>query len=70
MELAQGIKLHQIKEDDLALLERAIPEVTDAMGVVSLSPRIRTQLRQIQRVLSNVRWNYGPPSEVKVIDAD
>jgi hypothetical protein len=62
-------KLFQIYEDDLAELERALPEFSDRlMGV--LDNRLRTQLRRVQTIISNVRWNYGPPAHVEKIAAD
>jgi hypothetical protein len=62
-------KLFQIYEEDLTELERALPEFSDRlMGL--LDNRLRTQLRRVQTILSNVRWNYGPPSHVEKIAAD
>lgn len=61
--------LHQINEEDLALLERTLPQIGIAL-MPNLNARLRTQLRQVQKVLSNVRWNYGPPSEVETFRAD
>lgn len=61
-------KLFQIYHADLAELERVIPDIAEAL-MVHLSGRQKTQLRRVQAILSNVRWNYGPPSEVEVIDA-
>ncbi len=59
-------KLLQIKEDDLATLERTLPRLADAM-MSTMDNRARVQLRQVQKILSDVRWNYGPPSEVEII---
>lgn len=67
--LAVACKLFQINEDDLATLERTLPQFADAL-MPRLDNRLRTQLRQVQQILSNVRWNYGPPSEVIIIPAD
>jgi hypothetical protein len=61
-------KLFQIHEDDLAELERTIPQFSDAM-MLNLTSRLRTQLRRCQTILSNVRWNYGPPTEVESLPA-
>ena len=60
-------KLFQIYEDDLADLERALPEVCDRLKD-RLDNRTRTHIRRIQTILSNVRWNYGPPSEIHKIE--
>jgi hypothetical protein len=65
-------KLFQITEDDLAELERLTPELQEALAREMARPeganRIRVQLRRIKEILSNVRWYYGPPSEVKIIE--
>lgn len=60
-------RLHQITEDDLATLEKTLPQLADAL-MPALDNRLRVKLRQVQSILSAVRWNYGPPSEVEVID--
>jgi len=60
--------MFQMYEEDLAELERVIPEFSDSM-MGKLSPRMRTQLRRCKEILSNVRWNYGPHSEVEIIPA-
>lgn len=59
-------KLHQIYEDDLVTLERTLPELADALYPAMDNP-LRTKLRQVQTILSRVRWNYGPPSEVEAV---
>ncbi len=59
-------KLFQIKEDDLGALEATLPQLADALMPV-LNNRLRVQLRRVQQVLSDVRWNYGPPSEVQSV---
>ena len=61
-------RLNQINEDDLAALETTLPQIGLALMPI-LDNRLRTQLRQVQRILSDVRWNYGPPSEVETIPA-
>jgi hypothetical protein len=62
-------RMLQIHEDDLAALERTLPQLSDALMPV-LGNRLRVQLRQVQKILSDVRWNYGPPSEVVVLPPD
>ncbi len=62
-------RLYQIYEDDLAELERTLPQLADAM-TPSLDNRLRVQWRRVQTILSNVRWNYGPPTDVEVIEPD
>ena len=63
------MKLFQIHEDDLGELEHTLPQLSEALLPV-LNGRLRVQLRRIQTILSNVRWNYGPANEVAVIPAD
>lgn len=60
-------KLLQIYEGDLAELEQILPALHDAMG--KTSPRIRMKLRRAKQILSDVRWDYGPHSEVEEIPA-
>lgn len=66
-------RMFQIYEDDLAELERLCPVIADA-AFFSAAPRddarLRTQVTRVKNILSHVRWNYGPPSQVTVIPAD
>ena len=62
-------RLFQVHEDDLAELERTIPQLGEAL-MPALTNRLRVQLRRCQQILSSVRWNYGPPSEVEGISDD
>lgn len=59
-------KLFQIHETDLADLERLLPEVADETMAI-LTPRLRVKFRQAKAILSNVRWNYGPPTDVETV---
>lgn len=61
-----SVRLFQITEDDLAELERILPQITDVISD-RLSGRLRTQIRRVQTIMSNVRWNYGPPTDVTII---
>lgn len=61
--------LLQIHEDDLAELEKTLPQLGEALES-ALTNRVKTQLRRCKLILSNVRWNYGPPSEVERIPTD
>jgi len=56
-------------EEDLAELEKTLPQLAEALTPV-LTNRLRVQLRRCQSIISQVRWNYGPPSEVKMIPVD
>jgi hypothetical protein len=61
----------QISEEDLAELERMLPDL--ANGVMT-NPRYgnrdKVQLRRVQEIIMNVRWRYGPWSDVQVFPAD
>lgn len=59
-------RLFQIYEDDLAELERILPEFANRLFQAPLDNKVRVQLRRCQTILSNVRWNYGPPTDVEV----
>jgi hypothetical protein len=60
------MKLYQITEEDLAQLESDLPRLVPAM-MPTMGNAERAILR-IQTILSNVRWNYGPPREIEIID--
>lgn len=63
-------RLFQIKEDDLVALEASVPAIVD-MAMERLDNNVaRVRLRTIQRILSDVRWNYGPARDVTIIPAD
>lgn len=70
-------RLYQIYEDDLAELERVLPRLADRLtcgtgpnGKSLVDNRTRTQIRRVQEILKNVRWNYGPPDEVGIVPAE
>ena len=62
-------QLFQIHEEDLGELERTLPQLAEALMPI-LTNRLRVQLRRCQGILSNVRWGYGPPTNVVKIPAD
>lgn len=59
-----NIALHQIKEDDLSDLERHLPQIMSATMMSCNDPLVRKQWERVKEIVSNVRWNYGPPTEV------
>jgi hypothetical protein len=65
-------KMFQIHEEDLAELERLLPAIADRMTCAPdlLNNAMRMKLRRVQEIISHVRWNYGPPSEVRIIPCD
>jgi hypothetical protein len=64
-----AVKMFRVYESDLADLEKGLPQLADALMPI-LNNRMRVQLRQVQRILSDVRWNYGPMSHVKTVSAE
>ena len=63
-------KLYQIKEDDLATLEAELPWLLEAAAMTCNEPLTRKRWEAVKEIVSNVRWDYGPPSEVHEIPAD
>lgn len=63
--------MFRISEPDLAELERLLPWMYESMEiVVSNQPRTRKRIRRVKEILSDVRWEYGPHSEITVIPDD
>lgn len=64
------VKHFIISEDDLETLERALPSLQDAMmGAPDVINRkdVHDHLQMSKAILSNVRWNYGPPTNVEIV---
>lgn len=63
-----GTRMFHVYETDLAELERLIPSIADVAAFsTDATPRLRTQIRQVKKILSDIRWNYGPPEQVERI---
>lgn len=62
-------KLFQIYEEDLAKLEVALPRLMQIAGVYLNTPEAQVLFSEAKEILSNIRWDYGPPSEIEVIEA-
>lgn len=62
-------KLYRVSEEDLVELERIIPEMCDR-HIETLTNAHRTKIRRLQTILSNVRWDYGPPTNVTSFPAN
>lgn len=60
-------RLYQIHEQDLADLEQLMPVICESIGR-ELDSAEKIRVRRIQKILSDVRWNYGPHSEVENIE--
>ena len=58
-------KLFQITEDDLATLERELPEIlSDSMERCNNS-LTRKRWESVRDIVTRIRWNYGPPVRVE-----
>lgn len=66
----ESTRLFQISEPDLAELERLLPEFCAAAGMNINITRYRKQFEKAKEIISNVRWNYGPPRERKIVPMD
>jgi hypothetical protein len=60
-------RLFQIYENDLQVLEHALPRLHDALGEALNRPDVQVMLEEVKDILSNVRWNYGPHTNVQRI---
>lgn len=65
----ETVRMFQVNENDLADLERLLPQLGEALFPV-LNSRLKTQLRRCRSIISDIRWGYGPPDEGEIIPAD
>lgn len=63
-------RLFQIHEDDLAELEQTLPRIAQKLETEHMANATRSQLRRVKDILSNVRWDYGPPTDVEIVPAE
>ncbi len=63
-------QLYQIKEEDLAVLEAELPRILEASMMTCNDVFTRKRWQMVRGIVSNIRWNYGPPEEVKQIVDD
>jgi len=57
----------QISRDDLQTLEEIVPELLARL--YSGNSVDNAKIRRVQRILTDVRWRYGPWNEVQRIEA-
>jgi hypothetical protein len=62
-------KLFHITESDLQRLEAALPRIHDHCGMLLNSPDLQILFGEAKEILSNVRWDYGPHTDVSVVSA-
>ena len=60
-----AMQLHQITDEDLVELERLLPLLMQRD--TQLDGRGRVQWTRVKTILSNVRFNYGPHSDIEVV---
>jgi hypothetical protein len=66
------MKMYRISQDDLETVELALPELQDAMmsaPQVINRKDVHEHLSMLKRIISDIRWNYGPPTNVERIEA-
>jgi hypothetical protein len=63
-------KYYQITEEDLAVLESELPRILDATAMSCNDPLMRKRWEAVKSIISNVRWDYGPPLEVHLVDGE
>ncbi len=56
--------MFHIYETDLQKLESALPRIMDAAGMALNRPDVQVLFDEVKEIISNVRWDYGPPSEI------
>lgn len=64
------MKLHQINDNDLSILELELPALMDSSLMQCNDALTRKRWEIVREVIANVRWNYGPPSVVEKMDPD
>jgi hypothetical protein len=60
-------KQFRIGEPDLAILEKALPILHEAASLSPMysRPDVTVAIEECKRILSDVRWDYGPYSHVE-----
>lgn len=65
-------KNYFIPESDLALLERCVPllhELCCSLPAGYKRPDIQVAIEECKRILSDVRWGYGPFLDIEIVPA-
>ncbi len=63
--MTNSVHMFQIYETDLAKLESALPRLMEAAGLTLNRPDVQVLFEEVKEIVSNVRWNYGPPQHVE-----
>ena len=59
------MNMFQMCEDNLRKLESALPQIMDAAGLALNQADVQVLFDEVKEFLSNVRWNYSPPTSVE-----
>ena len=63
------VRHYRVNEDDLQKLEALLPRVFDRLVPQMNDPALQIMAEELKRIVSDVRWDYGPPSEVRQLPA-
>jgi hypothetical protein len=63
----------QVSEEDLAELEHTLPKAFMDLQMFTANNhpsanRVRVQFSRVQKILTNIRWRYGPWEQVQIVD--
>lgn len=58
---------HQISDTDLCSLEELLPKLL-SRDYANLDDDKRAMWNRVRRIIGDVRWNYGPPTQVETIN--
>lgn len=62
-------RMFQVYETDLQKLEHALPRVFDALPPAAKNDAaFQVLFEECKDVIGNIRWNYGPHTNVAVVD--
>ena len=73
LRVPKGSKRYHTTEADLADLERILPEVFEWLvhevaykggPAEDRGPELRTKFRRVQKIITDIRWNYGPHESI------
>lgn len=64
-------RMFRIYDQDLALLERSAGVIHEALSMspAYMRPDVQVSIEEMKRILSDVRWDYGPYSHVERVPA-
>lgn len=63
------MRLHQITHEDLQTLEECVPQLTERLGEQTTNAD-RAMIRRVQAVLTRVRWDYQPHTDITNLPAE